>query len=125
MLLHLLQRQGEQGGECVGGGHAPGQVVRLEVADRTISRVGPTYEQQRRTIPALGIRGIVHVCPHRVGLAVAPGARGGALVHSLVPAQGTVRQLRRRDSRSTRSEERRVGREWTQRRAPYIAKEQG
>src|SRR5207249_10639633 len=35
------------------------------------------------SIPALDIRGIVHVCPHRVGLAVAPGERGGALVHSL------------------------------------------
>src|SRR5213076_3250577 len=70
------------------------------MADRTISRVGPAHEQQRRTIAAPGVRGVVHVGPDRVGLAVAPGERGRALVHSLIAAQRTVRQLRRRDSRS-------------------------
>src|SRR6266850_1992937 len=100
MPLHLLQGQTEQRGERVGGRGAPEQVVRLEVADRTIARVGPAHEQQRGTVAALGVRGIVHVGPHRVRLAIAPGERGCALVYSLIAAQGTVRQLRRMDSRT-------------------------
>src|SRR4029077_11556527 len=100
MPLDLLQGQGEQRGKGVRGCGAPEEVVRLEVSDWTIARFRPTHEQQRRTVAALGVRGIVDVRPHGVRLAVAPGERGRALVHPLVAPQGSLPPLRRRDSRT-------------------------
>src|SRR2546422_10314411 len=100
MPLDLLQGQSQQRGKRVGGRDAPEEVVRLDVSDRTIARVRPPHEQQGRTVAALGVRGIVDVRSHGVRLAVAPGERGRALVHPLIAAQSTVRQLRRRDSRT-------------------------
>src|SRR6266404_4165816 len=47
--LHILQGQGEQRGERVGGRRTPEQVIRFEVADRPIARVRPAHEQQRRS----------------------------------------------------------------------------
>src|SRR5207248_2403320 len=101
MMLQLVQREREQRRECFRRRRPGGEVFGLEMADGPVARVGPLHEQQGRTVAALRVRRLVHERAHRVGSPVGAAERGGALVHAPVAAERVVRQLRRRDSRST------------------------
>ena len=101
MMLQLVQREREQRRECCRRRGAGAEVLGLEMPDRPVARVGPLHEQQGGAVAALRIRRLVHERPHRVGSPVGAAERGGALVHAPVAAERIVRQLRRRDSRST------------------------
>src|SRR5438105_6257123 len=101
MLLQLVQGERKQRRERFRRRGAGGQVLRLEMPDGPVARVRPPHEEQRGAVAARRIGGLVHERAHRVRSPVRAAERGGALVYAPVAAERVVRQLRRRDSRST------------------------
>ena len=80
-----------------------GEILGLQVAVGAVAVFRPAHKQQRRAVPAVGVRIVVRQRRHRVGPPVAAAERRRPSVDALVAAQGglIVAQRRRSDSFTT------------------------
>src|SRR5215218_180748 len=89
-LAHAGERERLQGGARLFRGGGRDQVVRLHVAHHRGAGLRPAHEHEVGAGEPPGSAQLVGLHRGGVGLAVAPGERGGAAVHRLIAAERVV-----------------------------------